>query len=437
MRVTFDTPTNSLVVVSSLEDYQSLRRVIQKLDAPRKQVFIEAMILEVSLDKSRDARDLVPRRRQPIALGTEQGRFDGARRLRRQQDPEPGQPDLRSDAGSPAAVFGPAARAATSRIFGVTTDIPSFGVLRAGRCRRTTTSTCCRSPHLLTTEQREGESRSARTCRSRAPLAGRLRRRLGAAAAPGWLGLSTSVQRQDVALKMKLTPHVNEHDLVRLEIDNEISGRGVEPTSTASARPPPSARSRRRWSSAISRRSCIGGLMKDRVTREGRQDPAPRRHPVPRLPFSNTYEDDEEAEPPHHPHAVHHQGPGRSAARRRAARCASAASSSSASRAEDVTSWTRPRSTTAASAACSRRSTARRMRGGRRGGRAARSLRERRSRSDRARRPIAAGRRRARSAPEAPASRRRPTRKVIDAASWRLGDRADARRRGSTTTAAS
>ena len=54
VRITFDRPTNSLIVVSSLKDYQSLRRVIERLDSPRKQVFIEAMILEVTLDKSRE-----------------------------------------------------------------------------------------------------------------------------------------------------------------------------------------------------------------------------------------------------------------------------------------------------------------------------------------------------------------------------------------------
>ena len=36
-------------------------------------------------------------------------------------------------------------------------------------------------------------------------------------------GFGTSVQRQDVALKLEITPHVNEPDFVRLEIDNEIS----------------------------------------------------------------------------------------------------------------------------------------------------------------------------------------------------------------------
>jgi len=33
--------TNSLLVMSVVQGFQSLRRVIEKLDAPRKQVFIE------------------------------------------------------------------------------------------------------------------------------------------------------------------------------------------------------------------------------------------------------------------------------------------------------------------------------------------------------------------------------------------------------------
>ena len=40
--------------MSSLKDYQALRRVIEQLDSPRKQVFVEAMILEVTLDKTRE-----------------------------------------------------------------------------------------------------------------------------------------------------------------------------------------------------------------------------------------------------------------------------------------------------------------------------------------------------------------------------------------------
>ena len=54
--ISFDRPTNSLIIVSSLKDYQAVRRVIERLDSPRKQVFVEAMIMEVTLDKQRGPR---------------------------------------------------------------------------------------------------------------------------------------------------------------------------------------------------------------------------------------------------------------------------------------------------------------------------------------------------------------------------------------------
>ena len=52
--VTADEDTNSLVITASLKDYLSLKNVIAALDRPRRQVFIEAVIMEVSVGSSRD-----------------------------------------------------------------------------------------------------------------------------------------------------------------------------------------------------------------------------------------------------------------------------------------------------------------------------------------------------------------------------------------------
>ena len=54
VRVIGDKPTNSLIVMSSGRDYLAIKDVIQRLDQPRRQVFIEALILEVQLDKELD-----------------------------------------------------------------------------------------------------------------------------------------------------------------------------------------------------------------------------------------------------------------------------------------------------------------------------------------------------------------------------------------------
>ncbi|HEX5058752.1 MAG TPA: type II secretion system secretin GspD [Kofleriaceae bacterium] len=49
VRVISDKPTNKLIVMSSGRDFLAIREVIRELDVPRRQVYIEAMILEVQM----------------------------------------------------------------------------------------------------------------------------------------------------------------------------------------------------------------------------------------------------------------------------------------------------------------------------------------------------------------------------------------------------
>jgi general secretion pathway protein D len=49
-----DKPTNSLIIMSSGRDYVAIKNVIRDLDKPRRQIFIEALILEVQLNKELD-----------------------------------------------------------------------------------------------------------------------------------------------------------------------------------------------------------------------------------------------------------------------------------------------------------------------------------------------------------------------------------------------
>jgi general secretion pathway protein D len=52
--VTSDPATNSLVVSAAPQDYETLKKVIAELDIPRVQVFLQAIIVEVSVGHSRD-----------------------------------------------------------------------------------------------------------------------------------------------------------------------------------------------------------------------------------------------------------------------------------------------------------------------------------------------------------------------------------------------
>ncbi|MFP3870668.1 MAG: type II secretion system secretin GspD [Syntrophobacteria bacterium] len=52
VQIVADKPTNSLVITAKPEEYQVLEPIIQSLDIPRKQVFIEALIMDITADKS-------------------------------------------------------------------------------------------------------------------------------------------------------------------------------------------------------------------------------------------------------------------------------------------------------------------------------------------------------------------------------------------------
>ena len=54
VRVTADPATNSLVISAAPQDFAILKKVIDQLDIPRRQVYVEAIILEVSVDRVRE-----------------------------------------------------------------------------------------------------------------------------------------------------------------------------------------------------------------------------------------------------------------------------------------------------------------------------------------------------------------------------------------------
>ena len=48
VRITSDENTNSLVIIATQAQFSILRQVIEKLDIRRKQVFVEAVVLEIA-----------------------------------------------------------------------------------------------------------------------------------------------------------------------------------------------------------------------------------------------------------------------------------------------------------------------------------------------------------------------------------------------------
>jgi len=284
VRVTFDAPTNSLLVMSSFKDFQALRRVIEKLDAPRKQVFIEALILEVTTDKAREmgvsyhagkGQDIAGK--QSLLLGG----FNAQKTLGDAMNPTAMLNDM---GGLSAALFGPALDSSQTKIFGVlNVNIPSFGVFLK-MVQTNNDVNVLSNPHILIMNNQEGEI----TVGENLPFPGAMMGTAltGAATVTPYL----SVNRQDVALKLKLLPSVNEHNVIRLDVEQEVSD--VEAANYNGLGPATSKRSTKTTVVARDQQTVvIGGLMSDRASETVTKVPILGDIPVIGFFFRNTSKD--------------------------------------------------------------------------------------------------------------------------------------------------
>lgn len=207
VRVTHDQPTNSLVAVASVKDFLALREVIRKLDIPRPQVYIEANIVEVGVNDSLEfgsSWHAGAEQDGSVAIGGVQ--HGGLSSLN--------VATLASSTGLLGGVLGPLLDS-TEPLLGQ--SIPSFGVLFSALANASNVNVLS-SPHILTTDNEEAEISVGENI----PYQGSLGVG-GLGGAQGSLFPTQSIQRQDVALTLKITPHINASSMVRLEIDLEIS----------------------------------------------------------------------------------------------------------------------------------------------------------------------------------------------------------------------
>jgi general secretion pathway protein D len=230
-------------------------------------VFVEAMILEVTLDKKRDLGvsfhgakpfDIPGLDNQSLAVGG----LNPAKTLF---------PAGALTETMLAGVLGPVLSPEEARNLGAgstaTLDIPSFGVLIKALQTNSDVDVLS-NPHLLIMNNEDGEI----SVGSRVPFPvstfgiGGGSAPGGAAPIPGFAGVSSffpNVQREKVALELKLTPHVNEHDMVRLEVDEKISE--LAPGSS-NLGPSTSERTAKTIVVAKDQQTIlIGGLMSDKV----------------------------------------------------------------------------------------------------------------------------------------------------------------------------
>lgn len=209
--VTADEDTNSLVITASLKDYLALKHVISALDRPRRQVFIEAVIMEVSVGSSRDTGIA-----SHVGYQQEVGGKDATLVL---ANPAGGSSVL--DLQSAATLTGLAVQGPSLDINGIT--LPSFGaILRAVASNNDVN--VLSTPHILTTDNEEAEIVVGDNVPFVSGFVGGMGAGSGIGGGGGGLGLlpTVNVQRQDVALTLKITPRINASNFVTLEIDQVV-----------------------------------------------------------------------------------------------------------------------------------------------------------------------------------------------------------------------
>ncbi len=288
VKVTAHKPTNSLVIESTLKDYLAIKRVIQQLDVRRKQVYVEAVIMEISSNRDRKI-GISGSGGMVFNIGGNDVPFLfgmgglGISAFDMQQ---------LSKGGLAIGLQGPLVDVSTGTTGSATTSgalaIPSYGFLIQA-IQSTSDVNVLSTPHILTMDNEEAEivvgkqiPYQATSFGGLSPLMSLLGSyggtlgqtpttttsglgTLGTLGTLGYLGgyggFGGYVQRIDVDLTLKITPQISESNFVRLKIQQSIDDvEALDPTLG------PTTSKRKVTNTVVVRDQqpvVIGGLMRD------------------------------------------------------------------------------------------------------------------------------------------------------------------------------
>ncbi|MEZ4322761.1 MAG: type II secretion system secretin GspD [Myxococcota bacterium] len=219
MRIASDENTNSLVIIAKPADYEVVKSVIDKLDIERRQVFVDATILEIS---SEDTFDLGLAAHLPTQPGRDATGFIGGQF-------NASSLGLSTDAlsGLAVGVFGPLVSIPTGNPLAPTLDVPAFGIV-LNALRTNQSVNIVSNPTLMMLDNEEAKIVVGRKIPFPTQISG-----LGG---QGFGGIPIqSFQREDVAITMEITPRVNSSNNVTLEINVEVQDVEEDDSSLASA----------------------------------------------------------------------------------------------------------------------------------------------------------------------------------------------------------
>ena len=222
VKVTADKPSNSLVIIASASDFAVVQRLIEKLDRPRRQVFVEAVIMEVDIDNTSDigvgmhlaVPVNTPNGKGFIPIGLEPGKINSLNPSSALQL-----------GGFLTGLVGPVS-AELKDIF----PFPSVGVVIQALQSNSDVNVLS-TPHLIAQDNEESEIIVGNNVPFQAgynpgfntgglgttTTGGNTTNNL--LASPYAVSLIAPIQRQNVDLKLKIKPQIHEGDMVRMDIE--------------------------------------------------------------------------------------------------------------------------------------------------------------------------------------------------------------------------
>lgn len=228
-----DKTTNALLITASEADFEMLKDVIKKLDVRRRQVYVEAVIMEVAEDKLRE-------------LGTELGAVAGYQSNNQKVTAYGGFNQTPEDI------------AALTNITGINIGVSTVNVKVLLKALQSTSDVNILStPQILATNNLKAKIVVAQNV----PFVTGNNQTIGGVT-------QTQINRQDVGVTLELTPEILEGDRVRMDIRQEISSLADTPQAVLIQLGPTTNKREASTTVVVSsdQTVVIGGLMRDDVT---------------------------------------------------------------------------------------------------------------------------------------------------------------------------
>lgn len=199
IKLVADTATNSLIITGPREEYEVVADVIKKLDIPRRMVYLEALIMEVRVDKKFEIGV-----QWAGADGSVVGGFSG-----NEATPFDDLKGLTTDPGTLPAGFSLGVLTKGIKIGDVT--FPNLGAV-VNAVKSDSDINVIATPQILTTDNKKasikvGENVPYITSKN---------------TTSGTQQDYTNYEYKDVATSLVITPQVNQAEVVRLEIEVEV-----------------------------------------------------------------------------------------------------------------------------------------------------------------------------------------------------------------------